>query len=128
MSDASHSPSSPTSHHTFSWLILIAANILWATSYVVSKYALQEISLTLMLALRMCLSALFLLPLLIVKRKELHLTWSDLPQLAILSLIGFVINKVLEYGGLSLTTASDVALLIIGESIFTVALSWISVT
>ncbi|GER87724.1 hypothetical protein KDW_18860 [Dictyobacter vulcani] len=43
----------------------------------------------------------------------------------LLSLIGFVVNKMLEFGGLSLTTASDVALLITGESIFTAALSWI---
>jgi drug/metabolite transporter (DMT)-like permease len=43
----------------------------------------------------------------------------------LLALIGFVINKMLEYGGLALTTASDVALLIASESIFTVILSWI---
>jgi len=42
-----------------------------------------------------------------------------------LALIGFVINKLLEFGGLALTTASDVALLITSESIFTAALSWL---
>lgn len=110
---------------SFSWLLLILANVLWACSYVAAKFALQDTSVNIMNALRMILSALILLPFLIVMRKELRLTRRDLPQLAALALVGFVINKILEYGGLSLTTASDVALLIASESIFTAVLSWL---
>lgn len=109
----------------FSWMLLILANLLWACSYVAAKFALRDTSVTMMNALRMILSALILLPLLIAMRKNLNLTRRDLPQLAILALIGFVVNKIFEYGGLSLTTASDVALLIASESIFTAALSWL---
>jgi len=105
--------------------MLITANILWAASYVAAKFVLRDTSVNLMLALRMSISALVLLPLLIALRKELNLTRKDIPQLALLALAGFVINKILEYGGLALTTASDVALLITSESIFTAALSWI---
>lgn len=47
----------------------------------------------------------------------MHLTRRDLPQLALLVLAGFVINQLLEYAGLSLSTAADVALLITSESI-----------
>jgi drug/metabolite transporter (DMT)-like permease len=112
-------------HHSFSWFLLIAANTLWAASYVAAKFALLDTSLNIMLALRMGISALILLPLLIAKRKQLNLTRQALPQLLILALIGFVLNKLLEYGGLALTTASDVALLISSESIFTAALSWL---
>ena len=112
---------------TVSWLLLIFANTLWACSYVAAKFALRDTSVTMMNALRMILSALILLPLLIAMRsdKGWKLTRRDLPQLAVLALVGFVINKILEYGGLSLTTASDVALLIASESIFTAALSWL---
>src|SRR5713101_5548887 len=110
---------------TFSWFLLILANMLWACSYVAAKVALRDISVNMMNALRMIIAALVLLPLLIAMRKELNLTRRDLPQLALLAVIGFVINKILEYGGLSLTTASDVALLITSESIFTAALSWL---
>jgi len=78
-----------------------------------------------MLALRMCIAALILLPLLIAHRRDLHLTRQLLPQLLILALVGFVINKLLEFGGLALTTASDVALLITSETLFTAALSWL---
>lgn len=109
----------------FSWLLLITANALWACSYVAAKFVLHDISVNMMNALRMCMAALLLLPLLIARRQELKLTRGDLPQLALLALVGFVINKILEYGGLALTTASDVALLITSESIFTAALSWL---
>ena len=111
--------------HTSSWLLLITANVLWACSYVAAKFALRDISVDVMLALRMTISAIVLLPLLIARRKQLNLTRRDIPQLAVLAIVGFVINKLLEYGGLSLTTASDVALLITSESIYTAALSWL---
>src|SRR5436309_7551043 len=111
--------------HTFSWFLLITANVLWACSYVAAKFALRDISVDIMLALRMTISAIVLLPLLIAMRKQLHLTRRDIPQLIVLATVGFVINKLLEYGGLALTTASDVALLIASESIFTAILSWV---
>ena len=110
---------------TTSWFLLILANSLWACSYVAAKFALRDVSVNTMNALRMVISALVLLPFLIAWRKDLNLTRKDLPQLALLAVIGFVINKILEYGGLSLTTASDVALLITSESIFTAALAWL---
>ena len=109
----------------FSWLLLILANILWACSYVAAKYALRDISVLMMNALRMILAAVVLLPFLIAMRKDLKLTRRDLPQLALLAFIGLVINKTFEFGGLSLSTASDVALLITSESIYTAALSWL---
>ena len=115
----------PLPRHTFSWFLLILANILWATSYVTGKFILQSTSVNMLNALRMCLAALFLIPLLVYKRKEIHLTWRDFPQLLSLALSGFVINKVLEYGGLALTTASDVALLISSETLFTAAFAWL---
>src|SRR5947209_5745138 len=117
--------SRPSSRNTSSWFLLIMANALWAASYVAAKFALTDTSLIIMLALRMGISALVLLPFLITMRKNLNLTRQLIPQLLLLALIGFVLNKLLEYGGLSLTTASDVALLITSESIFTAALSWL---
>jgi drug/metabolite transporter (DMT)-like permease len=108
-----------------SWWLLILANVLWATSYVAAKFVLQELSVTMMLALRLGLSAFILLPFLIIKRNELRLTREDLLQLALLALVGFIVNKLLEFGGLALSTASDVALLITSESLFTSAMSWL---
>ncbi|MFL5657457.1 MAG: DMT family transporter [Ktedonobacteraceae bacterium] len=124
-SPAAHLRSPRPTRPTYSWFLLIMANVLWAASYVASKFVLFDTSVTIMLALRMGLSALLLLPFLIARRKDLNLTRQAIPQLLILALVGFVINKLLEFGGLALTTASDVALLITSESIFTAAFSWV---
>lgn len=113
------------SSRLISWLLLIVANVLFASGYIAAKFLLRDLSVIITLALRIGIAALILLPLLIAKRKVLHLTRRDLPQLAILVLSGFVINNLLEYGGLSLTTASDFALLVTSESIFMAILSWL---
>ena len=110
---------------TFSWFLLILANVLWACSYVAAKFVLRDISANMMNALRMIISAMVLLPLLLALRKELNLTRRDLPQLAVLATVGIVMAKTLEFGGLAFSTASDVALLITSESIFTAVLSWL---
>ncbi len=113
---------SPTGR-TSSWLLLIVSNILFATGYIAAKFLLQNFSVYITIALRIGIAALVLLPLLIIKRHSLHLTRRDLPQLVLLVLTGFVINQLLEYEGLALSTAADVALLITSESIFTALLS-----
>ena len=109
---------------TSSWLLLILSNVLFASGYIAAKFLLQDLSVIIALALRIGIAAVILLPLLVAKRNALHLTRRDLPQLAHLILAGFVLNNLFEYGGLALTTASDVALLITSESIFTALLSY----
>lgn len=88
--DARDSHSSPQSRVTFSWFLLISANVLWAASYVAGKLALQTTLVILMLALRMGISALILLPFLVIKRRELKLSPKNLPQLVLLSCIGWL--------------------------------------
>lgn len=108
-----------------SWLLLILANALWAGSYVASKFVLRELSAPLMLSLRFTLSALILLPWLVLHRQDLHFTRQDMLSFGVLVILGFGISKFLQFGALVFTTASDVALLISSESLFTAAFSWI---
>jgi len=117
--------STSRSRPTTSWILLILANVLWACSYVAAKYVLRDISANMMNALRMIIAAMVLLPLLIARRKDLNLTRRDLPQLAVLAVIGIVLAKTFEFWGLAFSSASDVALLITSESIFTAVLSWL---
>ena len=112
MSLGSASHSRPTT----SWILLILANVLWACSYVAAKYVLRDISANMINALRMMIAAMVLLPLLIARRKDLNLTRRDLPQLALLAVIGIVLAKTFEFWGLAFSSASDVALLITSES------------
>jgi drug/metabolite transporter (DMT)-like permease len=107
------------------WAMLIFSNMLFAGSYVGAKLALREISPVMLNVLRFCLASLVLAPIVIAGRKRLRFPPRMLPRFAGLVLMGFVLNKLFEYVGLNLSTASDTALLISTESIFTVLLSWL---
>lgn len=106
-------------------LLLVLCNVLWAGTYTAGKVALREISPVELNALRFTLAALILAPMLIHGWRRIPLDRRTLLTLAQLTLLGWILNKTLEYVGLSLTTASDIALLISTESLFTALLSWI---
>lgn len=103
---------------------LVLANILWAGTYTAGKIALRYLSPVELNAIRFSLAALMLSPVLIRGWRRLPHDRRSVLMLAVLTLLGFVLNKTFEYVGLSLSTASDVALLIATESIFTALLSW----
>lgn len=103
---------------------LVLANVCWAGTYAIGKIALTEISPIELNVLRFFIAALLLAPVLIHYRRQIPRDRRTLFLLAQLTLLGFVLNKALEYIGLALSTASDVALLIATESIFTGLLSW----
>ncbi len=107
------------------WAMLIVGNAIFAGSYAAGKIALRDLSPVMLNALRFSIAALFLLPIVIAGRARLRFPPRMLPRFAMLVLIGFVVNKFFEYTGLSLTTASDTALLISTESIFTAIFSWV---
>lgn len=46
---------------TFSWFLLILANMLWACSYVAAKVALRDTSVNMMNALRMIIASVYLI-------------------------------------------------------------------
>lgn len=104
---------------------LVLANVLWAGTYAIGKLALAEIPPIELNTVRFAVASVVLLPVLIHYRKQIPRDRRTLFLLLQLTLLGFVLNKALEYIGLSLSTASDVALLIATESIFTGLLSWV---
>ncbi|MGH7697446.1 MAG: DMT family transporter [Candidatus Dormibacteria bacterium] len=104
-------------------LVLIATNCLWAGSYVAGKTALADWPFASLNMLRFTIASLLLAPLLWRQRHLLPRQRGDRWRLLAMCLLGFVANKALEYLGLSLTTASDTALLIAAEALATVALS-----
>lgn len=105
--------------------LLIFANVLWAGSYSAAKEAMHAFSPVELNFLRFGIAGLVLLPVLWLARERMPIRRRDLPQLGMLCLIGFVLNKGVEFAGLNLTTASDTALLIAAESIFTSIMAWI---
>ncbi len=103
---------------------LVIANALWAGTYVEGKIALSELNSVELNALRFTIASLALLPALAHGWRRIPRDRNSLLTLATLTLLGFVLNKAFEYFGLALSTASDVALLIATESLFTAVLSW----
>jgi drug/metabolite transporter (DMT)-like permease len=106
-------------------LLLALANILWAGTYTAGKIALRDLSPVELNALRFLLATLILSPVLLRGWRQIPRDRATLFMLAQLALFGWILNKTLEYVGLNLSTASDTALLISTESLFTALLSWI---
>jgi drug/metabolite transporter (DMT)-like permease len=104
-------------------LVLAGANCLWAGSYVAGKAALATWPFASINMLRFTIAALVMLPVLWRQRHLLPRNRGDRWRLVAMCALGFVGNKALEYLGLSLTTATDTALLIAAEALATVLLS-----
>ncbi|HUY57898.1 MAG TPA: DMT family transporter [Candidatus Micrarchaeaceae archaeon] len=104
-------------------LVLAATNCLWAGSYIAGKAALANWPFASVNMLRFTIAAAILLPILWRGRHRLPKRQGDRWRLVAMVFLGFVGNKALEYWGLSLTTASDTALLIAAEALATVLLS-----
>ncbi len=103
---------------------LVLGNTLWAGTYVAGKIALRSFTPVELNAARFSLAALILSPVLVRGWRQLPRDRRTLLALGQAVLFGFVLNKAFEYFGLALSTASDVALLIATESVFTALLSW----
>jgi drug/metabolite transporter (DMT)-like permease len=103
---------------------LVLANTLWAGTYVAGKIALRYLTPVELNAARFSLATLMLAPILLRGWRQLPRDRRTLLALGQAVLLGFVLNKAFEYFGLALSTASDVALLIATESVFTALLSW----
>jgi len=104
-------------------LILAGANCLWAGSYVTGKAALATWPFASLNMLRFTIAAAVLFPYLWHQRHLLPRGRGDQLRLAAMCGLGFIGNKAFEYWGLSLSTATDMALLIAAEALVTVLLS-----
>lgn len=118
-------------NRTFALLSLIFINILWGSTYGMTKVALLEIPPPLLGAFRWILATalLWLIQLALRKRqsvseKQLHVSSHDRIRLFALGALGIGIAYVIGYFGINLTTATDASLMIIGEVIFTSLLAF----
>ncbi len=107
------------------WIMLVTSNVVFAGAYVTGKFGLTTLSPVTLNALRFVLASALLAPVVWRQRRQLHMSRGDAMTLVAISFLGFALDKLLEYEGVNLSTASDSALLISGESIFTAGLAWI---
>lgn len=105
--------------------LLLAANVLWGSTWVVAKLALAELTPLQVSAWRMIVAGAVALPWLLHAHARERLPAREWPLLVLLGLIGFGLSKFLGFWGLALTTATDASLLMAVEPLFTLALGWL---
>jgi drug/metabolite transporter (DMT)-like permease len=123
--------STPIVNRSAAICLLVLANILWGSSYVVAKVALQEIPPPLLGSLRVLLATAILWPILLWRSRARAPSWrpiepiarGDALRLAGLGLLGIGASYLLDYWGISLSTATAASLMIIAEVIFTALLA-----
>jgi len=112
---------------------LVAANVIWGSSFVVAKGALWELSPTALASLRVVLAAVLFwtlwlavgrfAPGLSQLRSSGPIPTGAALRMAALGLLGIALSYLLSYRGISLTTATDASMMVIGEVIFTALLA-----
>jgi drug/metabolite transporter (DMT)-like permease len=104
-------------------LVVIACNVLWAGSYVAGKAALDEVPFVTLNAVRFAIAAVIFAPVVWRGRHLLPRDRGGRLRLLAIAAFGFCGNKAVEFLGLSMTTATDTALLITAESLVTLFLA-----
>jgi drug/metabolite transporter (DMT)-like permease len=102
---------------------LIVVQVLFGSLPVIAKVVLVEVPAVALVGIRVLIVALVLLAFQVYRRRIWLRNRSDYSRLAILGFFGVVLNQLLFIGGLSLTKASNVSLLVITIPIFTLLVS-----
>jgi len=107
-------------------LLLVLANVLWGSSHAIGKLAIDSFDPLILAGLRisMATACFWGLRLSGIAPRE-TVPQRDVLTLAGLGLLTVACAQFLDYRGLSLTTATDSSLMIIGEVIFTTILAWL---
>ncbi len=101
-------------------LYLLLAVVIWGSDYLFGKIALREISPISFSAMRTIISTAVLIPFFVKREKDWSVSVHHFSWLIGLALLGTFLNRVFWSIGLSLTTASNSALLMATSPIFVV--------
>ena len=103
-------------------LMLVGANLLWGSSWVVSKLALEGLTPLQINGWRMVLAGVLALPWLLPQLRRASLPPGSWVTLLVLGFMGFVGSKYLNLWGLERTSATNASLLMSVEPLFTIVL------
>ena len=104
-------------------LFMLLAVMLWALNFSFVKIALREFSPLGFNGIRLCLSSLFLILVLILKRENLRIHRSDLWKILSMGIIGNTVFQILFIHGINLTTASNTSVIMAMTPIFIALIS-----
>ena len=95
--------------------VLLLANLLYATSYVATHVALDDVPPATLALLRLLLAALVLVPVARRANGEPIVAWADRWRLVAMGVVGFGAAFALAHWGLAASTATNAALLVVVE-------------
>ncbi len=104
-------------------LLLIMANAIWGSTDSIAKYALAEMSPITLTWLRFSVAAIFFLPPLYFRRREIPRSFRALLPFMALGACGFFLNFAVFYYGLRLAPASHATAFRVSEYLVILALS-----
>ncbi|MFW9954312.1 MAG: DMT family transporter [Candidatus Thorarchaeota archaeon] len=111
---------------TLAYVAILLVTILWASSLILAKIVFTEMTPIIFVALRYSIAAPFLVLLVIASRersRRLRNIRTDWRVLALAGITGPFLSQVLQYIGLSMTSASETLLLINMSPVFAVILA-----
>ncbi len=106
------------------YIVLVVANLVYATSYVVTRQAITDVPPATLAFVRLAVGALVLLPFTrITGARATPMSRSDRWAIFWMGIIGFAAAAALSHWGIALSTASTAALLITSEPVSLILLS-----
>lgn len=108
---------------TAAYLVLLGANVVYATSYVATRVTLGSIPPAMLALARLVIGALVLAPLARRRAPDPVLTRTDRRAIAWMGLLGFSAAYALSHWGIAWSTATNAALLIVVEPVALMLLS-----
>ncbi|MBN9391373.1 MAG: DMT family transporter [Chloroflexi bacterium] len=97
--------------------LMVVTTIIWGAAFPISKSGLGDVPAATFALARFVIAAAILVPLVFVVRRGFHISRRDWPKVALAGVLGFVVIQLGQNWGLSLSPASDIAILTTTEPV-----------
>lgn len=97
--------------------LMVVTTIIWGAAFPISKSGLGDVPAATFALARFVIAAAILVPLVFIVRKGFHIRRQDWPKVALAGVLGFVVIQLGQNWGLSLSPASDIAILTTTEPV-----------
>jgi len=106
------------------WGLLLACNLIWASQFVLVKIVQRQMGPVSATFYPMTLATLLLIPIVMRERKAGRLPWRDILQFAVLGVFGQVVAQLFVTWGVSISPASNAALLMLALPVCTAVMAY----
>lgn len=97
--------------------LMVVTTIIWGAAFPITKPGLADVPAATFALTRFVIAAVIMVPLVFALRKGFHIRRRDWPKVALAGFLGFVVIQLGQNWGLSLSPASDIAILTTTEPV-----------